>query len=215
MKQFLKTTIVGGVIFLLPVVLVLFFLGQALAWAAKLLEPVMQHLQIERFGALTGVSLVTILSAVFLILVSFAAGLVARTAIGASLTGWFDNSLLGRLPQYRVLKSMAEGMARADQARDTMKPVLVSVDCGWQLGYLLETLENGWVAVFLPQAPTPMSGNVMYVPADCLRALDMTMTQATTLVKSIGIGSRKLLRSVELAPAAARPQLAPATPSLP
>jgi uncharacterized membrane protein len=53
----------------------------------------------------------------------------------------------------------------------------------------------------------------MYVPADCLRALDMTMTQATTLVKSIGIGSRKLLRSVDLP--AARPQLAPATPSLP
>jgi uncharacterized membrane protein len=214
MKQFLKTTIIGGVIFLLPVVLVLFFLGQALAWATKLLEPVLQHLQIERFGTLAGVSLVTVLSAAFLLLVSFAAGLVARTAAGASLSGWLDSSLLGRLPQYRLLKSMAEGMARADQAQDSMKPVLVSVDCGWQLGYLLETLESGWAVVFLPQAPTPMSGNVMYVPADCVRALDLTMTQATTLVKSIGIGSRKLLRGAELT-TTAKPELVPATPSRP
>jgi hypothetical protein len=33
----------------------------------------------------------------------------------------------------------------------------VSIEDGWQIGYLLEQLENDWVAVFLPQAPTPMS----------------------------------------------------------
>ena len=34
---------------------------------------------------------------------------------------------------------------------------------GWQIGYLLEPLANGWVTVFLPQAPTPMSGNNSWV----------------------------------------------------
>ncbi len=38
------------------------------------------------------------------------------------------------------------------------------IEGGWQMGYLLETLENGWLSVFLPQAPTPMSGNVMQDP---------------------------------------------------
>jgi hypothetical protein len=28
------------------------------------------------------------------------------------------------------------------------------IEDGWQIGDLLEMLENGWVAVFLPQAPT-------------------------------------------------------------
>ena len=42
-----------------------------------------------------------------------------------------------------------------------VKPALVSIEDGWQIGYLLATLENNWVAVFLPQALTPMSGNVM------------------------------------------------------
>jgi uncharacterized membrane protein len=76
--------------------------------------------------------------------------------------------------------------------------VLVSIEEGWQIGYLLERLEHGWVAVFLPQAPTPMSGNVMYLPAERIRELDMTMIQAMSLVKRIGLGSSEALRGVDL-----------------
>jgi uncharacterized membrane protein len=201
MKHFLKTTVIGGVIFLLPVALVLFILGHALMLAAKLIEPVSAHLQIERFGTLTGISIVTTLSVVFLVLVSFMAGLMARTAIGTQMTDWFEHSLLGRMPQYRMVKSMAEGMASAEKASAMMKPALVRVDCGWQLGYVLEALENGWMVVLVPQAPTTMSGNVMYVPPDCVRVLDITMTEATTLIKRVGIGSGQTLRGVELAAA--------------
>jgi uncharacterized membrane protein len=51
----------------------------------------------------------------------------------------------------------------------------------------------------MPQAPTPMSGNVMYYPADRVRPLDITMLQATSLVKHIGVGSGEILRGVKLA----------------
>lgn len=200
MKQFLRTTIVGGVIFLLPVALVLFILGHALALAAKVIEPVSAHLHIERFGTLMGISIVTTLSAVFLVLISFMAGLAARTALGTRMSGWLENSLLGRMPQYRMVKSMAEGMASAERASSSMKPALIRADGGWQLCYVLETLDNGWIVVLVPQAPTTMSGNVMYVPPDSVQVLDITMTQATTLVRSIGIGSRQILRGVEMAP---------------
>jgi uncharacterized membrane protein len=204
MKEFLKTTIVGGVIFLLPVGLVIFLLGHAFAFAAKLIAPISKHLHLDQISGVTGISLVSILSIASLVIVSFLAGLVARTALGARMTYWFEHSLLGRFPQYRMAKSIAEGFANAERATDAMRPALINVDCGWQLGYVLETLDNGWLAVFLPQVPTPMSGNIMYVPAECVRALDMTMTQATTLVKRAGIGSREMLGGVDLMPAAGR-----------
>lgn len=76
--------------------------------------------------------------------------------------------------------------------------MLVSVEDGWQVGYLLEPLHNNWVAVFLPQAPTPMSGNVMYFPKARVRPLDMSMVQAMTLVKRIGIGSAQALHGADL-----------------
>jgi hypothetical protein len=42
---------------------------------------------------------------------------------------------------------MAEGLAHIESASG-LKPVLVSIEDGWQIGYLLEKLENDWVAVF-------------------------------------------------------------------
>ena len=69
---------------------------------------------------------------------------------------------------------------------------------GWQIAYLLEPLENDWVTVFLPQAPTPVSGNVMYLPADRVRPLDITMVQAMAIVKHIGVGSAEALRGADL-----------------
>jgi len=64
------------------------------------------------------------------------------------------------------------------------------------MGYLLEQLENDWVAVFLPQAPTPMSGNIMYFPASRVRPLGITMVQAMSIVKTIGVESGAALHGV-------------------
>jgi uncharacterized membrane protein len=91
---------------------------------------------------------------------------------------------------------MAEGLAHIESASG-LKPALVNIEDGWQIGYLLEQLENDWVAVFLPQAPTPMSGNIMYFPAHRVRLLPITMVQTATMVKAIGVGSGAALRGVD------------------
>jgi uncharacterized membrane protein len=196
MKTFLKTTIVGGVLFLLPVAMVLLILGYAMRLAAKVAQPISDKLRLDQLGDLSGIGAVTVLAVLVLIVVSFAAGIVARTDLGGRISRWFENSLLGGLPQYQLLKSMAEGLAHVEST--SLTPALVSIEDGWQLGYLLETLENGWVAVFLPQAPTPMSGNVMYFPAERVRPLGITMIQAMTLVKRLGVGSAEALRGADL-----------------
>jgi uncharacterized membrane protein len=95
------------------------------------------------------------------------------------------------------MKNLAEGVAQIESASG-LKPVLVSTGDGWQIGYLLEQLENDWVSVFLPQSPTPMSGNVMYLTAERVRPLAITMVQAISIVKAMGVGSGALLRGVDL-----------------
>jgi hypothetical protein len=80
-----------------------------------------------------------------------------------------------------------------------LKPVLVNIEEGWQIGYLLESLQTGWVVVFVPHAPTPMSGNVMYLPEGCVRPLSVSMVEAMSLVKHMGIGSSKALATADLA----------------
>ena len=196
MTAFLKTTIVGGVLFLLPLAIVLILLGYAFRLAAMVAQPISDKLQLQWSDA-AGVGAVTVLSALVLVIVSFGAGITARTYSGRYITRWFENSLLGRLPQYQMLKSMAEGLTQLENASG-IKPALISIEGGWQMGYLLEPLENGWSSVFLPQAPTPMSGNVMYLPADRVRPLDITMVEAMAIIKRIGVGSGEALRGADL-----------------
>jgi uncharacterized membrane protein len=197
MTAFLKTTMLGGVLFLLPLAIVLMILGYALKLASMVAQPISERLQLHPWGDLAGVGVVTMLSALLLVLVSFAAGLAARTYMGERITRWFEGSLLGRLPQYQMIKSMTEGLAQLE-SDSGIKPALISLEGGWQIGYLLEPLENGWLSVFLPQAPTPMSGNVMYLPADRVRPLGITMVEAMTIIKRIGVGSGPALLGADL-----------------
>jgi uncharacterized membrane protein len=199
LKEFLKATIVGGLMFLVPVVLLLLVLSNALRLVGKVARPIAAHLELtDLFGA----GAVTVVGAVVLVFISFLAGIIARTGPGRRITRWFEESFLGGLPQYQMVKSLAEGLAKV-QVGEGMRPVLVSIEEGWQIGYLLEHLEHDWVAVFVPQAPTPMSGNVMYMSGDRIRALDMTMMQAMSIVKRLGFGSSEALRGINLQPAAA------------
>ena len=197
MKDFLKTTIVGGVLFLLPLGLVLFILGYALRLATSVAQPISKALHLDQLGDLAGIGITTVVGVILLVVVSFAAGLVARTSIGGRISGWFEGSLLSALPQYQMLKSMTEGLAQIE-ADTGIRPALISIEDGWQIGYILERLENDWLAVFLPQAPTPMSGNVMYLEADRVRPLGITMVQAMAIVKHIGVGSGQALHGVDL-----------------
>lgn len=197
MKEFLKTTIIGATSFLLPAALILFILSYALRLVKRLAAPISHSLKLDQLGDLAGIGAATVLSILVLVLISFVAGIVARTAIGGRLSRWSEASLFGRLPHYQLIKSMAEGLAHIESA-SSLKPALVSIEDGWQIGYLLEQLENDWVAVFLPQAPTPMSGNIMYFPAARVRSLDITMVQAMSIVKAIGVGSGAALHGVNL-----------------
>ncbi|MGB6389434.1 MAG: hypothetical protein WBE08_13010 [Methyloceanibacter sp.] len=192
-SEFLKATLIGGLLFLVPGVLIVIILGKAMQLARRVTEPIYDALP----DAVFGVGVATVISVLVLVLIAFVAGLLARTKFGKRIGASLEHSLLGGLPQYQMVKSMAQGMAQVEST-DNVTPVLVSVEDAWQIGYLLEPLENGWVAAFLPQAPTPMSGNVMYLPADRVRPLAITMVQAMAIVKRMGVGSADALRGTDL-----------------
>jgi len=192
---FIKATVLGGAIFLLPVALILVLLSHAMVLAKKVAVP-LQHLVPETLVP-RGFGLLPALTVLVLLVVSLAAGLFARTGVGRRIGAWLEQSFLGAVPQYQLVKSMAEGLAELETT-DGLVPVLVNIDDGWQIGYQLEELEDGWLALFLPQAPTPMSGTIMYLPASRVRPFDVPMLEVTQIIKHAGIGSKAALRGVRL-----------------
>jgi uncharacterized membrane protein len=87
-KEFVKTTIAGGALFLLPLGLVLFILGYALRLAKSAAQPISEALDLDRLGDLTGIGITTVVGVLLLVLVSLLLALLpARPLADGSRVG--------------------------------------------------------------------------------------------------------------------------------
>ncbi|WP_456815427.1 hypothetical protein [Bradyrhizobium sp. USDA 4508] len=66
MKEFLKTTLIGGALFLLPVALVLAILSHAMRLAVKAALPVSHALHFDQIGKVAGIGIVTVVAVGFI-----------------------------------------------------------------------------------------------------------------------------------------------------
>ncbi|HEY4070068.1 MAG TPA: DUF502 domain-containing protein [Sphingomicrobium sp.] len=193
--QALKTTIAGGVLFLLPVVLILFLLGKALKVAERLSQPVVREIGIETVG---GVALGTLIAIAALVLLCFLAGLLARTRLGRATYSTLENSILGILPQWRLARGLVQSFTD-DQGSD-VDVVLVPTDAGWCLGFVLEKPPGDWWTVFIPGAPQWTSGSISYARSEQVHHTGLSSADAILLIRRCGVGSarvQELLASLE------------------
>lgn len=186
--QPLKTTLIGGVVLLLPVVVALAVVGQGIALVGKAAAPLIALLPDKSVG---GVALATLATLALLLLLCFGAGLLARAALGRRLSESFENRLHALYPRYTVFKGMTQGLAGSD-AHD-LRVVLVSFDDHQAPAMEVERLADGRVVVFLPGAPDPWSGNVVLVAADRVSVLPLDLHALNRVLKGLGRGGARLL----------------------
>ena len=185
MRKFILTTVLGGVLFLIPFVLVVILLGKGfrimrtVAGKVDLLFPV---------DSVVGLPIVDVLAVLFLISCCFIAGLAARSSRGRELQNRIDNLLLQLIPGYAWLKGMT-GSVSDEEAVAGFKPVWIRLDDQYQVGFEVDRYEDGLVAVFLPGAPDPRSGALSYVESNRVEDLDSSFTEVAKNFKRLGLGS--------------------------
>jgi uncharacterized membrane protein len=190
MFRFIRTTVLGGLLFLFPIVFVVAIIGKALEITNKLSAPLAGLLSVDSIG---GLAVVELLALVILVLICFLAGLAARTALAGKLAQSLETKVLGKIPAYTLLKSKAESVLRPEDIAG-MCPVLGRFDDSWQLAFEIERMAGGKVVVFLPGAPDPWSGSVCVMTEDRITPLDLTVKSAADIMKRLGKGSTGALR---------------------
>jgi uncharacterized membrane protein len=179
-----KTTVLGGVLFLLPIVLIIFLLGKALGFAKRLSDPLVQAAGIS---SIAGVATGTVMAVAMMVLISFAAGLLAHTRLGHATFARLENSVLSFFPQWRMARGLIESFETGTQTE--LEVVLVPTDAGWCLGFVLEKPEADWWTVFVPGSPQWTSGSVSFVHVDQVQPTGLTPAQAMMLLRRCGGGS--------------------------
>jgi len=194
--RFLWTTLVGGLLFLVPLIVLGVVVEKALVIAYRLVGPLAAVLP---FPSLVGLKTPVFLAAAVVVLLCFLAGVVARGARARKAVERLEEAVLSKLPGYALLKGMSESMLGVE--REGHHPVVLArFDDAWQLGLEISRLHNGLVTVYLPGAPNPHSGTVAFMAADRIVPAGIPLAAMLKCQNRIGADANALLRDVLLEP---------------
>jgi uncharacterized membrane protein len=181
--RFLKSTILGGLVILVPLIVLLAILAWAADIALNIIKPVFEFLPDKSVG---GVSLTMLAALGGLIGVCFLAGLVAETAI-IRWAGVRLERLALLVPGYALMKHVGADMIGI-QRKHPAKTVLVRFEASWQMGFLMETLPDGRHVVFIPGVPKALVGTLHIVAAERVQFMAMSVTAALDALSRLGVG---------------------------
>ena len=181
--RFIKTTVTGGILFLLPVVLLIMLFAKAYNILNILSAPISEKLPKIILGFDGG----NILVIALLIVISFVSGLLFRSKL---VKGWvkkLEDNLLINLPGYALIKSITAS-AIGKQIETDMLPILIQEEDAWNLAFLVEKGEK-FSTVFIPDAPRHDAGEVKIILSTRIKKLDISLNKFILAIKNYGKGA--------------------------
>jgi uncharacterized membrane protein len=195
MKQsfgFLKTTGIGGVIFLLPLVFIGILVGQVVQVVLVIAEGLSGVIPAKTPA---GIALLILAAVALLILACFTAGIIARRTIGRRLSRFIERHVTFFFPRYAIFKDQMAGSIGGEECRPDLRPVVVRFDDSTRIAFEVERNAQGLVTVFLPGAPDPWAGSVVQMSADRVDPLHAEFSDVMATFEKLGRESTKILAS--------------------
>ena len=187
--EFLKVTILGGVVVILPMAAAMLLSLRMLAALEGTVDPIATQLP---FG---GPAVRDAIAVVLILLGCFVTGLVVRTQLGRRANAWLERTLLERLPAYGVLRSLGKRVAGEDEGIN-LAPALAEIEDALVPAFIVERHDDGRFTVFVPAVPTPTVGAVYILPPTRVHPLDVPLTALVACVTRWGTGSRELVAAM-------------------
>jgi uncharacterized membrane protein len=186
--EFLKTSVIGGLVVLLPVWLVAIGLKKLVGAVTAVAGPIAVRLAGNTHLA-APIMLLLVVSACFL------TALLIRTAVGIWVIRSMERLLLERVPGYTLFRSVTRRFA--GEGEDVMfAPAMAVFDNALVPAFVVEKHADGRFTVFVPAAPTPAAGAIHILPGSRVHLLDVPVSKAVKCITSWGAGSRDLLAAI-------------------
>lgn len=189
--KIIKATFLGGILFLAPLILLVVLFEKGYHIVQKITVPIVNSLPRVK---VMGFALQEVIGVVIIIIVCFVAGLLAKTVYAKKLVQKIEDNILSLVPGYVFIKNMQENIMGFESKED-LKVIMVPTDAGWQFAFLIEQINENEFTVFIPDAPNPWSGSVVFVEKKDIREIEITQKQALACIRKLGYGSKELLKN--------------------
>jgi uncharacterized membrane protein len=189
LAEFTKTTLIGGILIVLPIYISLLLLIKAVMGLLALLKPITA-------GIPGSLEFRQLLAFIALFAVCFVAGLIVRTGPGLRAKNAFEQAVLERLPGYALLRGLA-GRITGQVEESSFAPALAEIEEALVPALIIEELENGSYTVLVPSVPTPMAGSLYILPRERVHPVDVPFATALKVFSKWGTGAGEFLRAMQ------------------
>jgi uncharacterized membrane protein len=187
-REFVTSTVVGGLFIVVPVYLAVLLLLKGMKSAASLVRPVAAMVP-DWLPAENLLSLVLVLALCFLV------GAAVRTRSGRAVRERLEVAFFERLPGYGLLRSLTQRLA-GDSNEQAWRPALAEIEEALVPAFIIEELADGRFTVFVPSVPTPLAGAVYVLRRERVHIVDIPFTQAISSISRWGSGSKDLVAAM-------------------
>jgi uncharacterized membrane protein len=188
-SEFLVRSFVSGLVIVVPIYLSLLLLLKAMKAVAGLVQPLAKLLP-KWFPA------EQVLSLLLVLLVCLLIGVAVRTPAGKAARERIEKSLFERIPGYALFRSLTQQVA-GSREEHVWKPALAEIEEALVPAFIIEEFEDGRFTVFVPSAPSPLSGSVYILTPERVHPVDVPFTHAIKSLSRWGSGSKELVAAMK------------------
>ncbi len=189
---FLLVALIRGILFLVPIVVIAVLAREGYQMLRRVIQPIALLLPQDK---LYGILVEDLLSVTLIVLVFVATGVFVGTRLGRGLNDRLEQVVLYRIPGYLLVQGAVASFPGLN--RDAKpEPALVETDDGWAFALVVERGPQGFCTVFLPDAPTPTSGDVRIVDESRVHPLDIPMLSLLACLTRSGKGAGQLAEQI-------------------
>ena len=186
--EFVKMTLVGGLLVVLPLWVTLLLLFKAIKGALAVLAPIAKLVP-------QGFVHHDVMALCLLVLICFAVGLLIRTKLGQRIGDWLEQHLLGRLPGFSIIRSMI-GQFAGEKDEQAFQPALVEIEEALVPAFIIERHADGQFTVFVSSSPTPMAGAIYILQPERVHPVDVPLRKAMVCVTNWGAGAAEMRAAI-------------------
>jgi len=188
LAELTRTTLIGGLLVVLPIYVSILLLLKTLSGLAALLSPVTAQIP-------AGTQFRQLIAVLIVLVVCFVAGIVVRTTPGERAKGALDSYLFERIPGYSLLRGLAGRVAGREESA-AFAVALVEIEEALVPAFIVEEHQDGQYTVFVPSVPTPAAGTVYILPRERVHVVDVPFTQAVAVISKWGAGAEELHKAL-------------------
>jgi uncharacterized membrane protein len=177
----------GIVLFLFPIMVLVFIFEKAISIAQSIIQPIKSHLPDER---IFGIGMFSLLSLLLILVVCYFAGVLSENKKVKSLLVFIEDNLLVFIPGYTMIKSEASETIK--DGDDDWKVVMINEDDDLIFGIEVEKRPNGYSMIFFPEPPDAKSGEIRMMPESKLKRIDLSVNKLVKIIRNYGHDSEDI-----------------------